>query len=288
MSLRFLAITALLILPIVALGAVLDPAGIVPCGNNNTICHICDITKLAQNIINFAVYFVTAMAIILFMYAGFKYATAAANPSQIEEAHKMFWNVLIGMIFVLGAWLIVDTIMKALFNEGKFGPWNALQCVSAPDDSGFFGRGAPTPSIGVTPTPRPGVATGCPSCVPLDSSLPVKPGIGSTIDPSMNEKLIALTNNYTERNWQITEAYPPTITHVNACHSSGTCVDANFVGSPTSENIKNFIGAAQQSGLRPVYEVPTPFARDQLISQGVPASNIQAVSKITAPHFSLY
>ena len=130
MSLRLLAIVALLIFPVVALGAVLDPAGIVPCGNKDTICHICEITLLAQNIINFAVYLATALAAILFMYAGFKYATASANPGQIEEAHKIFWNVLIGMVFVLGAWLIVDTIMKALFDEGNkgFGPWNELQC----------------------------------------------------------------------------------------------------------------------------------------------------------------
>jgi len=114
-------------------------AAIVPsCGPNG--CQVCDLVQLAQNVINYFVYLAVALATIMFSFAGIKYATSATNPGQIEEAHKIFWNVLLGMVFVLGAWLIVDTIMGAFYDK-KFGPWNTILCsggsqISQPPPSG--------------------------------------------------------------------------------------------------------------------------------------------------------
>ena len=88
-------------------------------------CSACDLVALAQNIINWFIYAAGVAAVLMFAYAGIIYATSATNPEQIAKAHKIFWNVLLGMVFVLAAWLIIDTIMKALYRtESKFGPWN--------------------------------------------------------------------------------------------------------------------------------------------------------------------
>jgi len=92
-------------------------------------CSACDLVALAQNIINWFIYAAGVAAVLMFAYAGIIYATSATNPEQIAKAHKIFWNVLLGMVFVLAAWLIIDTIMKALYRtESKFGPWNEILC----------------------------------------------------------------------------------------------------------------------------------------------------------------
>ncbi len=73
------------------------------------------------------------VAVRIVIYAGLKLVVSAGNPSAMSDAKKMLTNVLIGFVIVLSAWLIVDTIMKALLNpnyesgEIEFGPWNQLE-----------------------------------------------------------------------------------------------------------------------------------------------------------------
>lgn len=102
------------------------PSGLVPCSGPE--CQACDLTALAQNVINFLVYFAVFVGTLMFVYAGFTYVTAGSNVEKINKAHSVFWRVFIGMIFVLSAWLVVDLIMTTFLNK-DFGPWNKIECV---------------------------------------------------------------------------------------------------------------------------------------------------------------
>jgi hypothetical protein len=119
---------ALWVVPIVVeaqiFGALVPTCG----GNFGEDCSFCNLLGLAQRLINFFIYLSVVVATLLFTYAGILYMTSAPNPGNIERAHKIFWNVLIGLIVVLGAWLIVDTVMKVFYSESEFGPWNAILC----------------------------------------------------------------------------------------------------------------------------------------------------------------
>ena len=90
--------------------------------------------------------------------------------------------------------------------------------------------------------------------------------------------------------WQVTEGYPPTRVHQDACHEAATCVDANLLGAGRGDgpSISSFITKAESAGLTPVYEVLDNTRRSQLIAAGVPASKIITVPGITGEHFSLY
>jgi hypothetical protein len=48
------------------------------------------------------------------MRAGVKLVTSGGNPGALQAAKDSFVNALIGLIIVFAAWLIVDTLMKAL------------------------------------------------------------------------------------------------------------------------------------------------------------------------------
>ena len=124
--------------------------GIVPCGNpGQEACQACHLVQLAENIVNFFIYFSIAVATLMFAWAGILYVSSSTNPKNIETAHSIFWSVFVGLIIVLSAWLIVDVIMKTFVNESKFGPWNKIQCVGQPgrtDSTGF--RPLTNPELG--------------------------------------------------------------------------------------------------------------------------------------------
>ena len=102
-----------------------QPTQIVPC--TGVDCRFCDIGQLAQNVLNTGVYLAVFLSAILFAYAGWNYVTAGGDPGKAGEAKKFFWNVGIGLVLILCAWLIVDLIMKTLVSEGAlFGPWNEV------------------------------------------------------------------------------------------------------------------------------------------------------------------
>jgi len=102
---------------------------IVPCtgATGANPCTICHIAQLAQNTLNAGVYIAVFLSAVLFAYAGWQYITAGGESGKAESAKKIFWNVGVGLILILAAWLIVDLIMKMLVNEQALrGPWHAI------------------------------------------------------------------------------------------------------------------------------------------------------------------
>lgn len=90
------------------------------------LCGVCDIAKTAQNILNAGIYIAIFLSAVLFAYAGWKYMTAGGEGGK-SSAKEMLTNVIVGLVILLAAWLIVDTIMKVFVAEdGGFGPWNEI------------------------------------------------------------------------------------------------------------------------------------------------------------------
>jgi len=102
---------------------------IVTCGNTGQpACTICDIANTAQNILNGGIYIAIFLSATLFAWAGWKYVTAAGG-SDVSSARSIFTNVAIGLVLILSAWLIVNTIMVTLVKGGSPSlvmPWNAI------------------------------------------------------------------------------------------------------------------------------------------------------------------
>ncbi len=113
----------LLLVPLLASAAGI-PDRIVPC--DGVDCNICHIAELAQNVLNTGIFIAVFLSAILFAWAGWKYITAGGG-GEVSAAKEIFLNVLIGLVIILAAWLIVDTIMRTLVNENaSIGPWNKI------------------------------------------------------------------------------------------------------------------------------------------------------------------
>ena len=102
---------------------------IVPCGSGTNFCTLCDLVSLAQNLINIGIFITITLSAITFAVAGMKYMSSGGGDSgKATEARKMFTRVAVGLVIILGAWVGVDTLMKTVLDEQKFGPWNSIGC----------------------------------------------------------------------------------------------------------------------------------------------------------------
>lgn len=128
------ALFALLIISSITLAPDVSSAqGFVPC--DGVDCTFCHIIQTGNNILNwlFGVIFVI-FGVVVFV-AGFNLMTSGGNQSKLDDAKKKLSNALVGIIIIFAAWLIVDTVMKTLVNNGSLtgvtgslGMWNEISC----------------------------------------------------------------------------------------------------------------------------------------------------------------
>lgn len=89
-------------------------------------CGVGGALQFVQNIMNVMISAAVIFMIMFIVWAGFLFIMSVANPESRSKARSMLINAVIGMVIVLAAWLIVDFVMKQLYGEGAFGPWNQI------------------------------------------------------------------------------------------------------------------------------------------------------------------
>ena len=75
---------------------------------------------LGNNIINFLIYtFAVPFAVFLFMWAGFLFIFKSSSEGELTKAKGIFWNVVVGFLFAVGAFLAIKLILMTLqANQG--------------------------------------------------------------------------------------------------------------------------------------------------------------------------
>ena len=63
-----------------------------------------------NNVINFALAFSGTVALVIVIYAAYKYISSRGDQAKIDEAKKTLTYALIGMVFIFGAFFIVKLI----------------------------------------------------------------------------------------------------------------------------------------------------------------------------------
>ena len=110
--------------------------GIVPCGTSyaSHACTVCDFFVLIQNIINFLLYAFASLATLAVIYIAFLFMFSGGSPAKIIDAKGKLWLVVIGIFWVLGSWLVLNTILNFMVDKSVFPwPWNQINCeVSQP------------------------------------------------------------------------------------------------------------------------------------------------------------
>jgi len=85
------------------------------------------VLQVLQNTINLGISLGIIFVMLALAYGGLLFILNSTNPGNLEKGRTVMLNSLIGLAVVLSAWLVVDFVMKTLYNEdSEFGPWNAI------------------------------------------------------------------------------------------------------------------------------------------------------------------
>lgn len=150
------------------------------------------VLQTLQNIVNLAISLGVVFGIFVIAYAGLLWMTNSVNPHGREQAKTMLQHAVIGLLIALSAWLIVDFVMKVLYNPSaqgagvSFGPWNTIladgpvnyclvkreppqgtttQSQQGTQQQGSGGVTATNPTQTSTQTVTTGTPQGCSNCV---------------------------------------------------------------------------------------------------------------------------
>ncbi len=150
--LPYLLAFTLILLPVSAF-AQFGP--IVPDACKDCPCGFGGVLAIIQNVINFIIAISIIIATIIIAWAGGLYMLSATNPESRSTANKMLINAVVGIMIVLSAWLIVDFVMKTLYdNDSEFGPWNTILLGNDGGESCIESK--PVTALGVNITAVPG------------------------------------------------------------------------------------------------------------------------------------
>ncbi len=115
------AIISLLVVPMLASAQTnSDPFGIDQ--TNTSISPILgdadqDPRKIASRIITLVLGFLSLIAVVIVLFGGFKWMTAAGNEDKVEEAKKILGAGVIGLFIVLAAWGLSSWVIGEIFNK---------------------------------------------------------------------------------------------------------------------------------------------------------------------------
>jgi len=84
------------------------------------------VLQVVQNSVNFGITLSTIIFTLYLVLTGFAFMTSGGSGEARSKAKTRFMNVFIGLAVLLCAWLLVDYVMKTVYDDGKFGPWNAI------------------------------------------------------------------------------------------------------------------------------------------------------------------
>jgi hypothetical protein len=110
--------------PVIVFGQ--DPEGLVTCSGPD--CNFCTFVTMVDKVISFIFTLMVLGAVLMMVFAGFKLVVSQGDEHAMGEAKSMITNVVVGFVIVMSAWLIVDTMMKALLKTNSdFGIWNEVK-----------------------------------------------------------------------------------------------------------------------------------------------------------------
>lgn len=113
----------------IASAADVNSSYLVPC--DGVDCSLCSLVKMVNVIILWLFGIIFLIFAVIMFIAGWGLITSGGNQVALNDAKTKFQNAIIGLLIVMAAWLLIDTIMKGLLGgvgeiDGK--PWETVEC----------------------------------------------------------------------------------------------------------------------------------------------------------------
>lgn len=107
--------------------------GLVPCGCDTTgpdgtgppdgvvsgveQCSFSDLMGLVKNVLSWLIVVSIPVSAALFAWAGVLYLIAGGDENRVQSANAIMRNVGIGLVLLLGSWVIVWTVATVVFDD---------------------------------------------------------------------------------------------------------------------------------------------------------------------------
>jgi hypothetical protein len=76
-----------------------------------------DLYTMLAGIINTALYFLGGIAVLLFLYGGFKWFTSQGNSDQIDSAKKIMGSAVVGLAIIFASYAAAQFVINSLYNN---------------------------------------------------------------------------------------------------------------------------------------------------------------------------
>ncbi|HCI05550.1 MAG: hypothetical protein UX26_C0001G0015 [Parcubacteria group bacterium GW2011_GWC1_45_9] len=106
-------------------------AALVQCTVSETgaLCSFCQLLATIQSTFNFILGLVFLGAVILIAKAGLEMYFTAGDPGKVQAALKNILKVVVGIVIVITAWAVVNTILVFFARPGSPPTfWNNISC----------------------------------------------------------------------------------------------------------------------------------------------------------------
>ncbi|MEK9194289.1 MAG: pilin, partial [Patescibacteria group bacterium] len=98
-------------------GKVLDP----------NPCDFCDALIVIQNIVKFLFEVAIPISVAMVIFGAITLMIAGGSEEKIKKGRAAITSAVLGLVIVLSAWVIVNTVLHILTGSLDF-PWNQLSC----------------------------------------------------------------------------------------------------------------------------------------------------------------
>lgn len=113
----FFCLTILsLLTPVLVSAQTNDILGLNIINNANIGLQASDPRAVAARIINVALGFLGIIAVVIVLYGGFMWMTAAGNEERITTAKQILTAGIIGLVIIVMAWAIASYVVRTLMN----------------------------------------------------------------------------------------------------------------------------------------------------------------------------
>src|SRR5689334_11994729 len=76
----------------------------------NAITKTGDLAEIVKNLYDFSILTGGLLAFAVILYGAVKYTLQAGNPSALDDAKEWILQAFLGLLLLLGAWLVLNTI----------------------------------------------------------------------------------------------------------------------------------------------------------------------------------
>ncbi len=111
--------------------------GIIQCGRpGQDLCTLCDLIKGIYDIVQYIIKIAVWVTLAAIAVGGGMYAISAGDSKMIELAKGAMKNALIGLVVVLSAWLMINTLLLVIGAQTNLGiggvvGWNKFECTAS-------------------------------------------------------------------------------------------------------------------------------------------------------------